>query len=539
MKTSEENMAKNRSLNKIGKQFDELVADMKKTAAEWAKASGPKKDQLLRKMKAMTKEKKELQDEMERAVMDIDKDVALQVDERYTHIALTNAISRMVEQEIKSIIPNRSKRRLVERNMAKSSATIRRKSFEYVQAIKNTMTESEWSNLQTFTTSANGLTEAMSDSQIADLIAKASEEVLKGKFEIDPSKIDVAAIEKAPDDINAVFDPGVVKKESRQSKATRKLTESHRILTESLAVTAIVSAPTVLKLIGYLVDWISSQVIGSKESRGVTRVISRISQIAQNTGGVPSKKELASSIGKPIQWKKGPIVGVTFEDDVKYIDAAFDRIGEFVAKDNKATLAKAEKGPNWMQRTFLGQTKDDAMKHYHELHFDPAGDHRQPKTGRYGDHMLHIIKDASFDTKAGKWLFNLSHKLHDLFLVPLRLIIAGVMITGGNVVIAGANAAKIGSGDEKLTEFYSPARAWKDSKKIANVIYAVIMAFVAIDSGIHAYHELGKGVASTLEKVPELYVIAADSAKTGDMTLATVEAAIDAATGAGEIASEI
>jgi len=425
--------------------------------------------------------------------------------------------------------------------MAKSSATIRRKSFEYVQAIKNTMTESEWSNLQTFTTSANGLTEAMSDSQIADLIAKASEEVLKGKFEIDPKKIDVAAIEKAPDDINAVFDPGVVKKESRQSKATRKLTESQRILTESLAVTAIISAPTVLKLIGYLVDWIGSFLTksASKEKRGMTRVISRISQIAHNTGGIPSKKELATMIGKPVQWKRGPIVGVTFEDDVKYIDAAYNRIAEKVAEDNKANLEKAEKGPNWWKRTFMGQTKDDTMKDYHELRFDPAGETRQPKTGRYGDHMLHIIKDASFDTKAGKWLFNLSHKLHDLFLIPLRVLIAGVMITTGNVAIAGSNAIKIGTGDENLTEFYSPARAWRESKKIANAIYAVAMAYVAIDSGIHAYHELGKGVASTIEKVPEIYVIAADSAKTGDMTVATVEAAIDAATGAGEIASEL
>jgi ElaB/YqjD/DUF883 family membrane-anchored ribosome-binding protein len=70
-------MAKNRSLNKIGKEFDELIADMKKTAAEWAKASGSKKDSLLRKLKQMTKEKKELQAEMERVVMDIDKDVTL------------------------------------------------------------------------------------------------------------------------------------------------------------------------------------------------------------------------------------------------------------------------------------------------------------------------------------------------------------------------------------------------------------------------------------------------------------------------------
>jgi hypothetical protein len=65
------------------------------------------------------------------------------------------------------------------------------------------------------------------------------------------------------------------------------------------------------------------------------------------------------------------------------------------------------------------------------------------------------------------------------------------------------------------------------------------MTFVAIESGVHAYEELGKGVASTMEKVPELYVIAADSAKTGDMTVATVEAAIEAATSAGEIVGDV
>ena len=74
-------MAKNRSLNKIGKEFDKLVADMKKIAGEYAKADGSKKQQLVNKLKQMTKKKKQLQGEMESAVNAADKDVELQVDE--------------------------------------------------------------------------------------------------------------------------------------------------------------------------------------------------------------------------------------------------------------------------------------------------------------------------------------------------------------------------------------------------------------------------------------------------------------------------
>ena len=74
-------MAKNRSLNKIGKEFDSLVKDMKKMASEYAKADGSKKQQMVTKLKQMTKKKKELQSEMESAVNAADKDVELQIDE--------------------------------------------------------------------------------------------------------------------------------------------------------------------------------------------------------------------------------------------------------------------------------------------------------------------------------------------------------------------------------------------------------------------------------------------------------------------------
>ena len=87
-------MAKNRSLNKIGKEFDKLVADMKKMAGDYAKASGSKKQQLVNKLKDMTKKKKQLQAEMESAVNAADKDVELQIDE----------MSQLIRKEVSNVI---------------------------------------------------------------------------------------------------------------------------------------------------------------------------------------------------------------------------------------------------------------------------------------------------------------------------------------------------------------------------------------------------------------------------------------------------
>lgn len=90
-------MAKNRSLNKIGKEFDKLVADMKKAAGEYAKADGSKKQQMISKLKQMTKKKALLQKEMESAVSAADKDVELQVDEMASLIK--SEVTKLIKEE--------------------------------------------------------------------------------------------------------------------------------------------------------------------------------------------------------------------------------------------------------------------------------------------------------------------------------------------------------------------------------------------------------------------------------------------------------
>ena len=90
-------MAKNRSLNKIGKEFDSLVKDMKKMAGEYAKADGVKKQQMISKLKQMTKKKKQLQAEMESAVNAADKDVELQIDEM-KHL-IRKEVTKLIKEE--------------------------------------------------------------------------------------------------------------------------------------------------------------------------------------------------------------------------------------------------------------------------------------------------------------------------------------------------------------------------------------------------------------------------------------------------------
>ena len=90
-------MAKNRSLNKIGKEFDKLVKDMKKMAGEYAKADGSKKQQMISKLKQMTKKKKQLQAEMESAVNAADKDVELQIDEMKDLIR--KEVTKLIKEE--------------------------------------------------------------------------------------------------------------------------------------------------------------------------------------------------------------------------------------------------------------------------------------------------------------------------------------------------------------------------------------------------------------------------------------------------------
>ena len=56
-------MAKGRSISKVSKELEKLVAGMKDKATEYAKADGVKKQKLMATLKDLTKDKKRLEQE--------------------------------------------------------------------------------------------------------------------------------------------------------------------------------------------------------------------------------------------------------------------------------------------------------------------------------------------------------------------------------------------------------------------------------------------------------------------------------------------
>jgi len=70
----------NKKVNKVGKEFDKVVDEMKKLAPKFAKADGAEKDKILKKLKELTAKKKDLKAEIERSVMDAEKDIDLQIE---------------------------------------------------------------------------------------------------------------------------------------------------------------------------------------------------------------------------------------------------------------------------------------------------------------------------------------------------------------------------------------------------------------------------------------------------------------------------
>tara|TARA_R100001591_G_scaffold101290_1_gene108030 strand:+ start:112 stop:537 length:426 start_codon:yes stop_codon:yes gene_type:complete len=67
-------------VTKIGKKLDKVVADMKKLAPKYVKATGDKKQEILEKLKKLTSERDDLKNQLSSAVNDLEKSVKLQIE---------------------------------------------------------------------------------------------------------------------------------------------------------------------------------------------------------------------------------------------------------------------------------------------------------------------------------------------------------------------------------------------------------------------------------------------------------------------------
>ena len=274
-----------------------------------------------------------------------------------------------------------------------------------IRELKSVVPAREWHSVKKVVSEILGLTEAeaVTDDQIAALMQKAAKELKIPNAPDSPSDIEV--------DADAI--------EQGKEDAIELKNESKQQLKESLVLSAILAAPTILKLLANIVDWV--------------------------------------------------------------------------------------------YRTFT--LKGDEKKNYDE---EKAAYAYAKKTGKLpngtpvDDHKLHDMEDNLYKSKAGKMILSLGHKLHDLYVKPLRVIIAGLKWMGGQ---------------EKNM---SMMEAWKEAKKPAEIIFAIIMIGIAGYGAFHAITSIPSAAAAvkSVGGLSNLATAVIDTTKGGDMTATTLKAAL-------------
>ena len=104
----------NKKVNKVGKEFDKVVDEMKKLAPKFAKADLNDKQKILKKLKELTAKKKDLKSQLERTVMDAEKDIELQIEIRKM---LKTAVTKKLNEGKRSLKEAKSNIKTTWRNV--------------------------------------------------------------------------------------------------------------------------------------------------------------------------------------------------------------------------------------------------------------------------------------------------------------------------------------------------------------------------------------------------------------------------------------
>ena len=86
-----------RSINKISKEHAKVVLDMAKTAGEWKEAEGDRKAELLEKLRALNKQKADLEKELDAAVAGKDRGLELSLQEAEELAYLEIEVNKILE----------------------------------------------------------------------------------------------------------------------------------------------------------------------------------------------------------------------------------------------------------------------------------------------------------------------------------------------------------------------------------------------------------------------------------------------------------
>lgn len=154
----------------------------------------------------------------------------------------------------------------------------------------------------------------------------------------------------------------------------------------------------------------------------------------------------------------------------------------------------------WVYRQFALSSEERKKWKEEKAAFDYA-----KKTGKKidgstaSDEDIHHMEDALFKSKAGKLILKAAHGLHNLYVGPLRLVIAGLTYLEG--------------GDSWLT-------VWKDSKKTAEFLYCIIMLGVAGYGILHTLPAITGLASSTIAPIASATI---EATKGGEMTASIIK----------------
>ena len=385
------------------------------------------------------------------------------------------------EIKLMTLIPERVKiARLQEeliletKYLSSKSLSLEQRASKAIKVLKRNFSEEQWTAAKHIL-SPVGLTEIetgnMSDSEAAKAIVDIAKE-LAPQLNVKDGAIDVKKLEPAdikldadpasidsPEDI--ISDPSIIKKEG-----VEKLIERALLKEFCITITILLAAPTIAKFLGKIIEWIAS-LFRDELDNGINRVIRRIKAVARKTGELPPQEELYKELGGI--WKGIASGTISYEDDAKFIDLAYHKI---------AIKAGSE--------------------------FDP----RSKTPIKVDKHLLHIIEDASIDNKVAKFLNNMGHQLHTIYVS----VIAGILFAAITIITVGI-------------ALFRAKKVWDFCYKVSDFIYAIGMLIMAILGGFHAWHEItthlgsiAKTITDIAPKLPELITVVVDAVKAGDMS---------------------
>jgi hypothetical protein len=327
-----------------------------------------------------------------------------------------------------------------------------------------------------------------------------TKELSKGEFQIEPEAIEIS---DNPSDIGDILDvesDAKIKMEHAFNNASRP---QKRILNEALGLTLLLSIPTLVKLLGNIVDFIGSLFKKQKPGEAAARrVVNRLAVVTKADKAIPSKEELKGKLGGAM---KGLASGISFESDAEYIDLAYEMVAKDIEHHYQAELKKVKTDP--MSNQFGSPKSDDEVAKdagIHKAKFNVDGSESIPLDADNLKHTLHVMHTASKATSVGKFIGEWAHKFHEIYIAPIRIIIATAvaLFTGWKDAAKDTESkkgffGKISQGISYLKNRWKNFKAiWSDSYKrseaLADGIYTTVMIIATIWMGMTTMEHLAE-----------------------------------------------